>query len=403
MPRMQQMRSRRRRVCRRDATSRPYGSRSFLLVLSCVVATAACGSNRASATAPPPAETVAVEVVRVRGEDRPITIEATGSFAADEQSEVAPETSGRVVATPVNVGDVVRQGQVLVRVQGVEAGLRLDEARAATTRARANVRLAESQNALARTTAERYAALMSTGDVSKTLADQSATQAETAVQSVTTARASLAEALAQLAQAEKAVADVAVTAPFAGAISARHVALGEYVQPSTPVVTLVKVDPLRLLLTVPAVQAAQVSRGQRVATTVDAYPDRSFTGVVSAVNPVIVAESRSFVTEVRVPNPGGVLKPGMFAVATIDQGRTSRVLTVPRAAVVEDVNTNSWRVFVIDQESRARLRVVQLAARQSGDRVQLLGGVEEGELVATTRLGDLYDSAAVTTNDDGGE
>lgn len=380
------------------------GARTVLLG-ACALVAASCGPSGASATTSnaAAAKAVAVAVASVRGEDRPVTIEATGSFAADEQSEVAPETSGRVVGTPVDVGDVVARGQVLVQVQGVEAGLRLDEARAAVTRAGANVRLAESQNTLARTTAERYAALMATGDVSKTLADQSATQAETSIQSVTTARASLAEARAQLAQAEKAVADVAVTAPFAGAISARHVALGEYVQPSTPVVTLVKVDPLRLLLTVPAVQAAQVARGLRVTTAVDAYPSRTFSGVVAAVNPVIVAESRSFVTEVRVPNPSGVLKPGMFAVATIDQGRTSRVLTVPRAAVVEDVNTNSWRVFVIDKENRARLRVVQLAPRQSGDRVQLLGGVSEGELVATTRLGDLYDSAPVTVTDDGDE
>ena len=84
-----------------------------------------------------------------------------------------------MVATPVDVGDVVRRGQVLVRVQGVEAGLRLDEARAAEVRADANVKLAESQNALARTTAARYSALMATGDVSKTLADQATTQAET--------------------------------------------------------------------------------------------------------------------------------------------------------------------------------------------------------------------------------
>lgn len=377
---------------------------SVLVVMVAAVISAACSSSRAAPAAATTTTTpVAVQLALVRGEDVPVTIEATGSFAADEQSEVAPETSGRVVATPVDVGDVVARGQVLVRVQGIEANLRLDEARAAVIRADANVRLAESQNALARTTAERYAALMATGDVSKTLADQSATQAETAVQSVTTARASLAEARAQLAQAEKAVADVAVTAPFAGAISARHVALGEYVQPSTPVVTLVKVDPLRLQLTVPAVQAADVVRSQRVTTTVDAYPGRAFSGVVAAVNPVIAAESRSFLTEVRVPNPDGLLKPGMFAVATIDQGTTTRVLSVPRAAVVEDVNTNSWRVYVVDAASRVQLRVVQLAPRQSGDRLRLLGGVSEGEQVATTRLGELYDSAQVTVDDDGGE
>jgi multidrug efflux pump subunit AcrA (membrane-fusion protein) len=86
----------------------------------------------------------------------------------------------------------------------------------------------------------------------------------------------------------------------------------------------------------------------------------------------------------------------MFAVATIDQGRTQRALLVPRRAVVEDVNTNSFRVYVIDDQNRARVRVVRLAARQEGDVVKLLDGVKEGERVATSSLADLYDGVEVT-------
>jgi hypothetical protein len=86
----------------------------------------------------------------------------------------------------------------------------------------------------------------------------------------------------------------------------------------------------------------------------------------------------------------------MFAVATIDQGRTARALFVPRAAVVEDVNTNSWRVFAIGPDNRAQLRVVQLAARQGGSEIKLVAGVAEGERVAITRMGDLFDTALVT-------
>jgi RND family efflux transporter MFP subunit len=332
----------------------------------------------------------------VAGVDEPVTIEATGSFQPEESSDVAPEASGRVVATPVDVGDFVKAGQVLVRIQGIDAGLRLDEARAAVARADANVKLAESQNNLAQTTAQRYAALLATGDVSKTVADQARTQAETSVQSVNTARASLAEARAQLAQAEKAVSDVVVAAPFAGYISARGVSVGEYVQPSTAVATLLKLDPLRLQLTIPGVQAGQISLGQRVTARVDAFPDRSFDGFVTAINPSISAESRSFTVEARVPNRDATLKPGMFAVAAVDQGRTQRALIVPRAAVVEDVNTNSFRLFVIDDQNRARLRIVQLAARQRGESVHILTGIKEGERVATSNLADLYDGSQVT-------
>ena len=132
---------------------------------------------------------VAVTVAPVVGRDEPVTVEATGSFAADELSDVAPEVSGRVAEAFVDVGQFVKAGQPLIRVQGVDAGLRLDEAQAASARAEATVRLSESQNALARTTAERYTALLATGDVSKTLADQSKTQADTSQQDVATARA----------------------------------------------------------------------------------------------------------------------------------------------------------------------------------------------------------------------
>jgi membrane fusion protein (multidrug efflux system) len=339
---------------------------------------------------------VAVRTAAVLGQDEPVTLQATGSFVADEDSDVAPEASGRVVATPVDVGQYVKEGTVLVRLRSVDAGLRLDEAKAAIARAEANVRLAESQNTLAQTTAERYQRLLLTGDLSREVADQARTQAETSKQNVATARASLAEAQAQLALAEQAFADVVVSAPFSGFISARNVSVGEYVQPSTPVLKLLKVDPLRLQLLVPGIETEHVSRGQQVTATVDAFPGRIFKGEITAVNPAIVQQSRSLIVEARVPNPDAVLKPGMFAVAQVDQGRTVRTLIVPRAAVIEDANTNSFRVFAVDRQNRARLRVVLLAPRQSGETLRLVSGVKEGERVAVTNLNQLYDSAPVT-------
>jgi membrane fusion protein (multidrug efflux system) len=310
---------------------------------------------------------------------------------------VAPESSGRVTATPVDVGQHVQQGTVLVRIQEVDAKLRLEEARAAASRAEANLQLAESQNALAQTTAKRNATLLATGLVPQTVADEARTQGEVAAHTVLVARSSLQQARAQLALAEKAVKDVIVEAPFAGYISERRVSVGEFVQPSTAVVTLLRIDPLRLQLTIPAVQAGQVRVGQTVRARVDAFPDQVFEGRITAVNPAIAAQSRSFRVEARIPNPGAALKPGMFAVATIDQGRTERALLVPRRAVVEDVNTNSFRVFVIDAENKAQLRVVQLAARQSTPQsTKVLTGIKEGERVATSNLADLYDGAPVT-------
>lgn len=367
------------------------------ITLATLLTAAGCGRDQADALAPAQARgPVSVRVTPAIGRDEPVTIEATGSFQADEASDVAPEASGRVIATPVDVGQYVAKGSVLIRIQGVDANLRLDEARAAAERAEAVVKLAESQHALALTTTQRYQSLLATGDVSRTVADQAKTEAETSLQNVNTMRASLAQARAQLAMADKAASDVAVIAPFAGFISARQVSLGEYVQPSTAVVTLLKIDPLRLLLPIPSVQAGAVSRGQQVTATVDSFPGVTFTGQITAVNPAVSAESRSFTAEAKVPNPKAQLKPGMFAVARIDQGRKARMVLVPRPAVIEDVNTNSYRVYVVDQQNQARLRVVQLAPRQQGDSLAILAGVKEGERVALSNLGDLYDGAAVT-------
>src|SRR6187402_741944 len=102
---------------------------------------AGCGQRTETVAPPPQVAAVAVTIADVKSQDQPVTLEATGSFEADESSDVAPESSGRVVATPVDVGQFVKEGAVLVRLQGVDAGLRQDEARAAVARAEANLRL----------------------------------------------------------------------------------------------------------------------------------------------------------------------------------------------------------------------------------------------------------------------
>ena len=372
------------------------GPAALAAVVCVTVFSSAC--RHAETAAPPPESRppATVAIAPVKGVDEPIIVEATGSFQADESSDVAPESSGRVTETPVDVGQHVAKGAVLIRIQAVDANLRLQESRAAAERAEANVKLAESQNALAQTTAKRNEALLKGGLIPQTTADEARTQAENSANGVLVARASLSQARAQLALAQKAVNDVVVIAPFAGYISQRRVAAGEFVQPSTAVVTLLRIDPLRLQLTIPSVQAGAVGIGQNVTARVDAFPGKVFEGKISAVNPSIAAESRSFMVEARVPNPGGQLKPGMFAVASINQGRTERAMLVPRRAVIEDPNTNSFRVFVVDKENKARVRVVQLAARQNdAESTKVLTGVKEGERVATSNLADLYDGAVV--------
>ena len=90
----------------------------------------------------------------------------------------------------------------------------------------------------------------------------------------------------------------------------------------------------------------------------------------------------------------------MFAVGTIDQDKTIKTMLVPARAVIEDANTNSFRVFVIDNDRKARLRVVQLAAREVGESIRIVSGVQEADRVATSNLAQLYDGVEVTVSKD---
>lgn len=351
---------------------------------------AARGTSNEAGAAPAP---VVVSTSTVEARPVPVVIRATGSFEADEASAVASQAAGQVVATPIDVGAAVRRGEVIVRLEPVDAELRLQEAEAALRRSDAALRQAEERNALAQANAARYRTLVETGDVSRTVADQARTEAATSLAAVATERADVEQQRARLALAQKAVADVVVRAPFDGFVSERPVAVGEHVTPSTKVATVLKIHPIKLQVRVPGIEAARVTPGQEVTAQVDAYPDRRFTGRVTAVNPALEPASRAFTVEVTVPNADRLLKPGMFATAEIHAGAVQDATFVPVAAIISDPNTNSRRVFVVENDT-VRLRVVQIAGEFQGQ-VRILSGVRAGEVVATSRLGELFDGAAV--------
>jgi multidrug efflux pump subunit AcrA (membrane-fusion protein) len=418
---------------------------SYAALLPALVALAAC--SKPSATAVSAAEgpkRFAVPVVRASVRNVPASFDATGAFAADESSDVAPMVAGRVIATPVNAGDFVRAGQVICELDHRDAQLRLDQAKAALEQAaaalnqsqsrighngsapfdpnnmpevaaaKANYESAMAQAKLAAADAARYTNLAATGDVSRATAEKVRTQQETAEAQanaakkqyeaalngakqgwygVETSQASLAGVRAQLAQAEKALADTTIRAPFDGFISARPVAAGEYVALSNKIATVVKVGTLKLQLQTPEARASQVKVGMAVDARVGAYPDRVFTGKVTAINPSVDPASRVFIVEARFDNPKAELRPGMFATAKVILPGGENAVFVPATAVARDKTTDSFQAFTIEN-GVARLKVVVPGERE-GDSIRVVNGLSGNETVATARLGELYDGAVV--------
>jgi multidrug efflux pump subunit AcrA (membrane-fusion protein) len=284
------------------------------------------------------------------------------------------------------------------------------EARAA----RQNYEAAEAQAKLAEINAQRYARLVETGDVSRSAFDQARAQAETARAQANAARQQLevalnvarqsnvgiAQAQAQLemarsqtALARKAVADTVVKAPFAGYISDRPIAIGEYVTPASKIATLMRTNPIKLRLQLPEGDSGRVRPGTPVTATVAAYPEREFAGKVSVVNPSIDPVSRTVIVEADVSNPGNLLRPNMFATGRVMQPGGTAGVFVPREAIIKDAAAESARVYVVEGDT-ARLRVVQVG-EESGGLVRVVSGVNTGEAVATNNLDQLFDGAQI--------
>ena len=421
------------------------------MVVVCL-ALAGCGGSKtaeagkasgASASTAVPNVTVAQAVTRQIS----ASVQATGSFVAMEASDVAPEAAGRVIETPVNVGDFVKQGQILAKLEDRNAKLKLDQARAAEQQAEASLRQAQSriglgsgesfnpsnvpevlaakaayesaqaQAKLAEADAQRYENLIKTGDVSKSAYDKARTSADTAqaqansakqqyeatlnaarqnFQGVMNAQASVSGAHTQTEMALKENQDTVIHAPFDGYVSARPIAVGQYVALTSKIATVLRVTPIKLDLQVPEANAPAMNLGSSVEANVPGYPNRKFTGKVTAINPAVDPNSRTFSVEAQFPNTDLALKPGMFATSRILLNGSSDGIFVPSRAVLTDPSTNSSQVFFV-RDGKARVAVVQLGAKD-GEMTQILSGLAAGATVAVDHLQDLYDGQSVQTS-----
>ena len=390
--------------------------RRYSLILALAVVSAsvsACSSRTSAEEAPAPA---VPEIAAVTVESRPIDrfIKVTGSLIADEQAEVSAETAGRIVGTPVERGTRVAEGTVLVRISPAETSAQLQEAEANASQIEARLGLKPGDVFDPRTVPEvinakaalefaeaefnRMRSLLEQKVVSQSEFDQRRTQVEAARQQYLVATnaaeqsyRSLQAARARISLARKAMADTAVKAPFSGIVAERLVSVGDYVTRGTRVATVVRIDPMRVELTVPEQAVSLIGVGQAVKITVDAYPNEVFDAKIRFVSPSLRADQRALTVEAVAPNADGRLKPGLFASASIQQPHGAPALLVP-AAAVETVSGTS-RIYAV-KDGKIEERIVTLGSRV-GDRIELTSGVSKGDVVAAEPNGRLVDGAAV--------
>jgi len=266
-------------------------------------------------------------------------------------------------ATQSRIAELVRQGaasqqsldDAVAQVKTAQATL--DAAQAQVNVARAQIRQADAQVAAAH---EQVAA--------------ASTQVHTSEVQVTNQQA-------VLQNARLSVADATITAPFDGVVVGRSLDPGAYVTPgtSTPILSIADLNQIDVTVNITEVQIASIRLGAPAQIQVDAYPGRIFYGSVSRIAGGADAATRTVQVEIDIANPGHLLRPGMYATATLSAGADENVLVVPLSALVT-VGNQHFVWLAIDNVTRKRVVTV---GRATGDVVEITGGIGEGDQIVT--------------------
>ena len=404
-------------VCLVPANSFPQRLLRVAAATLLAVLAGACGSGRGEAKTAAATAAPAVTVKTAAAVSRPLSrfVAVTGTLTAEEQADVSAEVAGRVVATPVERGTLVSEGAELIRISDTEVRAQVQEAEANAAQiqarlgfganasfdidrvpevasAKASDDLAQGDFARARMLNEQKLLSAADFDRSRAQAEAARRQYEIARNNAEQQYQSLLAAQARLTLARKALTDTVVRAPFAGAVDQRFVSVGAYVSRGTKVVTVVRINPMRVELTVPGQYLASLAAGRTVSLQVDAYPGKTFTGKIRYVSPSLKADSRALVIEAVVPNESGELKPGLFATAQIEQASATPAILVPSTAIRTITGTS--RVYVVSGDGTVEERIVT-TGQAASDLVEVTSGLASGEVVATSNVAQLRDGLPV--------
>jgi RND family efflux transporter MFP subunit len=365
-----------------------------------------------------PARQVTTVAVTERPFERVVAV--TGTLAAEEQVVLAFKVAGQVGEVTVDLGSPVRRGQVVARLIPTDFELRLAQAEAALAQARArlglspdgegddaveleNAPLARQRRAMltearlnrdrTRTFVERGISPRASLESAEAAVEVAEGQYQDALEEIRNRQGMLAQRRSELQLARQQLQDTVIRAPIDGAVRERQVTPGEYRAAGTPVMTIVRTDPLRLQLSVPERSIGALQPGLPVRVTVEG-DTRTHEGRLARIGAALEETNRTLPVEAVVDNATGALRPGQFAAADIVVTSDETVMVVPVDAVVTFAGVQ--RVLTV-VDGRARERRVRVG-RRDGDLLEIVEGLSSGDVVIRSP-GDLVDGAPVRSRD----
>lgn len=331
-----------------------------------------------------------------------------GNLIGAATVQVVPKVNGRVQSVNVKLGDPVRRGQLIAKVEDNEIQEQVRGAEASFQVAQATIRQRDADLKLAKTNLDRSRSLVERQLLPQQTFDDTQARYEAAVAQLDLARAQFEQAKARLDELRITLANTRIPSPVDGFVGKRFVDPGAFVGPNSPVAAVVDIRTVRMVANLVERDVKRVGPGTPATVEVDAFPGESFAGKVSRVAPIFDPATRTAEMEIEVANPGFRLKPGMYARVNLTVETRANALTVPRNAIVTFEGREG--VFVAGPSSApagggsggVASQGTAGAGRQSGDQPVLIAkffpvqtGLRDGEQIEITT--GLKDGASVIT------
>ena len=381
----------------------------FLLAAASFFILSAC-SRQPPVQAKQTAGPISIQAAPVQVRQVRRAVESVGTLYPYDESVISAEIDGRVDQVKVDLGDQVNAGDVMVHISDEEQrylltqneaqlrqslerlGLKnenekIKDIREAPDPRRAQADLFDAEQRFKRARSLVDQGIASQSDLDAAQARFKAAQAsyDSTLYQTRNLVSEVERTRAMLDMQRKKLRDTSVRAPFKGYVKERQVTIGQFVRVNTPLITLVKIDPIRVRMEVPERMAPWVKVGQTVDVLLEAFEGRKFQGKIWRMSPTVDQNKRTFIVEALIQNPASLLKPGSYARVHVPTDKIESIKLVPVKALSYVFGSN--KVYVVNGDT-IEARDVKLGDRFDQD-VEVLEGVQEGESVATTQLNRL--------------
>ena len=331
-----------------------------------------------------------VELAAAKRGDVAATLTVVGNLIGLQTVDVAPRTAGRLLSVNVQMGDPVRRGQVIAKVEDREIVEQVRAAEASQEVAKATIRQREADLKVAELNFERSKNLFARQLLAKQALDDAESRYMAAVAQIDLSKAQLSQNDARLQELQINLQNTTVSSPVDGFVGRRNVDPGAMVNTNTAIASVVDISRLKLVVNVVEKDLRMVTPGDVGIVEVDAYPGEKFNGRIARVAPVLDPATRTASIEIEVPNGDKRLKPGMYARISLIVEEHKNTLVAPKTAVIDFENKRG--VWVPNDERRATFVPVTLGI-EGTDHIEIVAGLKEGDRFVTTGAG------AVRNND----